>query len=277
MLGLPADVTACLFDLDGVLTQTAAVHRAAWQETFDDYLRRRSARTGEPFQPFDPGDEYNRYVDGRRRADGIRTFLAARGISIPTGSPEDPPELDTVLGIGHRKNEIFLRRVRTDGVLVYDGSVTYVRAALRAGLRRAVVSASANTLEVLAAAGIGELMEVVVDGVVATREGLRGKPEPDTFLAAARLLEVAPEQAAVFEDSVAGVAAGRVGGFRFVVGVDRVGHAEELRRHGADVVVGDLSELLTDAAASAEAEAEAEAAARVESSRAAEAPEGEWR
>lgn len=244
MLGLPADVTACLFDLDGVLTQTARVHRAAWQETFDDYLRRRSEHTGEPFRPFDPGEDYNQYVDGRSRLDGVHTFLASRGISVPTGAPGDPPDRDTLQGIGARKNDIFLRRVRTEGVQVYEGSVAYLRAVRQAGLRRAVVSASANTAEVLAAAGIEDLFEVVVDGILAAREHLRGKPEPDTFLAAARLLQVPVGQATVFEDAVAGVAAGRAGGFGFVVGVDRVGQAEELRRRGADVVVPDLSELL---------------------------------
>lgn len=241
-------MTACLFDLDGVLTQTALVHNAAWTETFDDFLRRRAAATGEEFRPFDPDDDYNHYVDGRPRADGVRTFLASRGITLPEGDPDDPPSADTVNGIGNRKNEILLRRLRSDGVQVYEGSVAYLRAAARAGLRRAVVSASANTREVLDAAGMTDLIEARVDGVVAREQGLRGKPHPDTFLAAAKLLGVRPEQAAVFEDAVAGVAAGRAGDFGHVIGVDRVDHADELRANGADVVVRDLAELLDEEA-----------------------------
>jgi beta-phosphoglucomutase family hydrolase len=243
VLGLPTEVTACLFDLDGVLTQTAAVHRAAWKETFDDFLRRRAERNGEAFEPFDPDRDYNEYVDGRPRADGVRTFLSSRGISVPAGVPEDPPDRDTVYGIGNRKNEIVQRRLRRDGVQVYEGSVAYARAAREAGLRIAIVSASANTRAVLDAAGLADLPEVVVDGVMAAAKGLVGKPDPDTFLTAAGMLQVTPGQAAVFEDAVAGVEAGRAGGFRYVVGVDRVGQADALRSRGADVVVSDLAEL----------------------------------
>ncbi|NJP31129.1 beta-phosphoglucomutase family hydrolase [Micromonospora thermarum] len=244
MLGLPAHVTACLFDLDGVLTQTARVHNAAWTATFDEFLRRRAAATGEPFRPFDPGDDYNRYVDGRPRYDGVRTFLASRGIGLPEGEPGDPPGADTVHGVGNRKNVLLLETLRTSGVDVYPGSVAYLKAATAAGLRRAVVTASANGREVVAAAGLESLLEVRVDGLVARAEGLRGKPEPDTFLAGARLLGAEPADAAVFEDALAGVAAGRAGGFGYVVGVDRVGQADELRANGADVVVRDLAELL---------------------------------
>ncbi|MEV6371023.1 HAD-IA family hydrolase [Micromonospora musae] len=246
MLGLPADVTACLFDLDGVLTQTARVHNAAWTETFDEFLRQRAAATGEPYRPFDPGPDYNRYVDGRPRADGVRTFLASRGIVLPEGTPDDPPEAATVNGIGNRKNVLLLKELRTHGVDVYPGSVTYLKAAAAAGLRRAVVTASANGREVVAAAGLEPLIEERVDGLVARAQGLRGKPEPDSFLAGARMLGVDPSRAAVFEDALAGVAAGRAGGFGYVVGVDRVGQADELRAHGADVVVRDLSELLDE-------------------------------
>ncbi|MFI6762781.1 HAD family hydrolase [Micromonospora sp. NPDC050417] len=245
MLGLPGHVTACLFDLDGVLTQTARVHNAAWAETFDDFLRRRAADRGEPFQPYDPGADYNQYVDGRPRADGVRTFLASRNIVLPEGNSDDPPRADTVNGIGNRKNEILLRRIHTDGVEVYDGSVAYLRAAARHGLRRAVVSASANCRDVVASAGLEDLLEARVDGVVAAQRGLRGKPHPDTFLAAAELLGVAPDQAAVFEDALAGVEAGRSGRFGHVVGVDRVGQADALRARGADAVVTDLAELLS--------------------------------
>jgi beta-phosphoglucomutase family hydrolase len=244
VLGLPDTITACLFDLDGVLTKTAAVHNAAWKETFDAYLSARSAATGEPFRPFDPDADYNRYVDGRPRADGVRTFLASRGITLPEGTPDDPPGTDTVNGLGNRKNVLLVERIRTDGVDVFEGSVAYLRAAAAAGLRRAVVSASANAPDVLASTGLDKLVETVVDGHVARAGNLRGKPEPDTFLAGARMLGVEPAQAAVFEDAQAGVAAGRAGGFGFVVGVDRVGQAEALREHGADVVVKDLSELM---------------------------------
>lgn len=246
MLGLPARITACLFDLDGVLTQTARVHNAAWEETFNAFLRQRARATGEEFRPFDPGDDYNRYVDGRPRADGVRSFLASRGIELPEGAPEDLPAAETVHGVGNRKNEIVLRRIHSDGVQVYEGSVEYLKAAARAGLRRAVVSASANCKDVVEAAGIADLLEVRVDGILAREEGLRGKPYPDTFLAAAQMLGVRPEHAAVFEDALAGVEAGRAGGFGHVVGVDRVGQADDLAAYGADVVVRDLSELMTE-------------------------------
>ncbi|MFR9775833.1 HAD family hydrolase [Micromonospora sp. MS34] len=249
MLGLPAHVTACLFDLDGVLTQTAKVHNAAWTETFNAFLSDRAAATGEPFRPFDPGPDYNRYVDGKPRADGVRSFLASRGITLPEGSPEDPPEAETVNGVGNRKNAVLLKRIHTDGVEVYDGSVRYLQAAARAGIRRAVVSASRNCAVVVAAAGLDHLLEARVDGVVAHERGLRGKPHPDTFLAGAELLGVPPERAAVFEDALSGVEAGRAGGFGYVVGVDRVGQADDLRAHGADVVVTDLAELMNGAAA----------------------------
>ncbi|SCL25072.1 haloacid dehalogenase superfamily, subfamily IA, variant 3 with third motif having DD or ED/beta-phosphoglucomutase family hydrolase [Micromonospora nigra] len=244
MLGLPAHVTACLFDLDGVLTQTARVHNVAWTATFDEYLRRRAAATGEPFRPFDPGSDYHRYVDGRQRADGVRTFLASRGIVLPEGHPDDPPEADTVHGLGNRKNVLLLSSIRSGGVDVYPGSVTYLKAVVAAGLRRAVVTASANGREVIAAAGLEPLLEARIDGLVARAEGLRGKPEPDTFLAGAKVLGVDPAEAVVFEDALAGVAAGRAGGFGYVVGVDRAGQADELLAHGADIVVTDLADLL---------------------------------
>jgi beta-phosphoglucomutase family hydrolase len=244
VLGLPADVTACLFDLDGVLTQTARVHNAAWAQTFDTFLKRHAEATGEPFRPFDPGPDYNRYVDGRPRADGVRSFLASRGITLPEGSPDDPPEADTINGVGNRKNVVLLEELRTNGVEVYPGSVTYLRAVADAGLRRAVVSASANCREVVAAAGLEPMLEARIDGVIAREQGLRGKPHPDTFLAGAKLLGVDPSRAVVFEDALAGVAAGRAGGFRYVVGVDRVGQADELLAHGADIVVTDLADLI---------------------------------
>jgi beta-phosphoglucomutase family hydrolase len=244
VLGLPDGTHACLFDLDGVLTKTAVVHNAAWKEMFDAYLQERSRRTGEPFVPFDPGRDYDEYVDGKPRADGTRSFLASRGIELPEGSDDDPPSAETIHGLGTRKNEIVLRRIREDGVEAYESSVRYVRAARDAGLRRAVVSSSANCRDVLIAAGIEDLFEARIDGVVAGREHLRGKPAPDTFLAAARALGLGPQAAAVFEDALAGVEAGRAGRFRFVVGVDRTGQADALKKHGADIVVADLAELL---------------------------------
>jgi beta-phosphoglucomutase family hydrolase len=244
VLGLRAGVTACLFDLDGVLTQTAKVHAAAWKQMFDDYLRGRAASAGEAFVPFDPLTDYDEYVDGKPRDDGVRSFLASRGIELPEGSADDPPGADTIHGLGNRKNKILLELIQTEGVQPYEGSVRYVEAVRAAGLRRAVVSSSTNCRDVLAAAGIQDLFEQVVDGVVAEREHLRGKPAPDTFLAGARALGVEPVQAAVFEDALAGVEAGRAGGFGFVVGVNRVGQAEALRAHGADVVVDDLADLL---------------------------------
>jgi beta-phosphoglucomutase family hydrolase len=243
-LGLPDGVTGCLFDLDGVLTKTAQVHDAAWQEMFDGYLRARAQRTGQPNAPFDPVRDYEEYVDGKPRADGTRSFLASRGIELPEGGEDDPADAETVHGLGNRKNEILLRRIREDGVQAYEGSVRYVRAVRDAGLRRAVVSSSANCRDVLVAAGIEDLFEARIDGVVAGRDHLRGKPAPDTFLAGARALGLAPAAAAVFEDALAGVAAGRAGRFGYVVGVDRVGQADALRSHGADIVVTDLAELM---------------------------------
>jgi beta-phosphoglucomutase family hydrolase len=244
VLGLPDSIRACLFDLDGVLTETAKVHDAAWKEMFDAFLRQRSAASGQPFVPFDPVKDYDEYVDGKPRADGTRSFLASRGITLPEGSPDDPPDAQTVAGLSNRKNQIVLKRIRTDGVEAYDGSVRYVRAVKDARLPRAVVSSSANCRDVLEAAHIADLFDAEIDGVVAERDHLRGKPAPDTYLAGARKLGVEPAVAAVFEDALAGVASGRAGGFGFVVGVDRVGQADALRQHGADVVVTDLGDLL---------------------------------
>jgi len=246
VLGLPDGIRACLFDLDGVLTQTAKVHAAAWKRMFDDYLRERAERTRERFVPFDAVADYDEYVDGRPRYDGVRAFLASRGIELPEGDHDDPPQAETIAGLGNRKNEIVQRMIHQNGVEPYEGSVRYVESARDAGLARAVVSSSTNTREVLAVAGIDGLFEHVVDGLVAEREHLRGKPAPDTFLAGARAVGVEPREATVFEDALAGVAAGRAGEFGCVVGVDRAGQADALRAHGADVVVNDLAELLED-------------------------------
>jgi beta-phosphoglucomutase family hydrolase len=244
-VGLPDHARACLFDLDGVLTQTAKVHAAAWKEMFDAYLRTCARRSGRPFVAFDPVRDYDTYVDGKPRSDGTRSFLTARGIELPEGEPNDPPDAETVQGLGNRKNNIVLRRIRDDGVQVYAGSIRYVGAVRAAGLRAAVVSSSKNRAGVLVAAGIADLFDASVDGRTAERDHLAGKPAPDLFLAAARALEIAPADAAVFEDALVGVAAGRAGGFGFVVGVDRAGQADALAAHGADVAVADLADLLS--------------------------------
>ncbi|WP_456600083.1 beta-phosphoglucomutase family hydrolase [Blastococcus sp. SYSU DS0616] len=238
-VGLPNGVRACLFDLDGVLTRTATVHMAAWKRTFDDFLRSR-----DPAAPEFTQDDYNRYVDGKPRADGVRDFLASRGIVLPEGERGDPLEAATVQGVAGRKNELVLAELAEHGVEVYEGSVRYLRAVKEAGLATAVVTASANGEQVVAAGGFADLIDARIDGVVARERGLAGKPAPDTFLAGAHALGVPPQEAVVFEDALAGVAAGRAGGFAHVVGVDRVGHADGLRDAGADVVVADLVELL---------------------------------
>ena len=238
-LRLPDAIRACLFDMDGVLTETATVHAAAWKQMFDEFLARREGQA-----PFDEHHDYDEFVDGKPRYDGVRAFLAGRGIELPEGEPDDPPDAETVHGLGNRKNDLVQRLIRERGVHSYDGSVRFVRAAREAGLRTAVVSSSANTHEVLEAAGIDGLFETVVDGHDVAERGLKGKPAPDTFLAAAEALGIEPTSGAVFEDALAGVEAGRAGGFGQVIGVDRVGQADELRRHGADLVVRDLDELL---------------------------------
>jgi beta-phosphoglucomutase family hydrolase len=237
VLGLPDSINTCLFDLDGVLTDTAAVHRAAWKATFDPVL----AAHHEP--PFTPAD-YEEYVDGKPRLDGVRDFLRSRGIELPEGGPDDPPEAESVFRVGERKNDDLLRRIRTDGVKVFEGSRRYLAAAQEAGLRRVVVSSSANTADVLRVTGLDKYIEARVDGKTIIEQHIAGKPAPDSFLAGAQRVGVEPAQAAVFEDALAGVEAGRAGRFGFVVGVDRVGQAEALREHGADVVVQDLAELL---------------------------------
>ncbi len=231
MLGLPQQVTACLFDLDGVLTQTQKVHAAAWKQMFDQYLAEHGGGT------FDALADYDQYVDGKPRSDGVRSFLESRGIELPDSQ---------IVELGNRKNELVLQMIHTRGVEPYEGSVRYVRAARDASLRRVVVSSSTNCHDVLAAAGIADLFEHVIDGHVAERQHLKGKPAPDTFLAGARAAGVKPSAAAVYEDALAGVEAGRAGGFGIVIGVDRADQAEALRQHGADVVVEDLAELLED-------------------------------
>lgn len=237
VIGLPDHITTCLFDLDGVLTGTAALHRAAWKETFDPLLAKRGQ---EPFTD----EDYNNFVDGRPRFDGVRAFLLSRAIELPEGSPDAPPGDDTVHAVGNRKNERVQEIIAERGVNPYPGSVRFLDAARKAGLRIGVVTSSANGKAVLDAADLTKYVEARIDGVVITERKLRGKPAPDSFVAGAEALGAAPANAAVFEDALSGVQAGKAGHFGYVVGVDRVGQAEELRAHGADVVVEDLAELL---------------------------------
>jgi beta-phosphoglucomutase family hydrolase len=241
MIRLPSEVRACLFDMDGVLTDTASVHAEAWKQTFDAFLRERQ---GEDAQPFDIAADYGQYVDGKKREDGVRSFLGSRGIELPEGTPDDPPDAETVHGVGRRKNDLVQRLIDERGVDVYEGSVKFVEAVREAGLKTAVVSSSANTERILASAGMTHLFDERVDGVRIVEEGLAGKPAPDSFLRGAQLVGVEPGEAAVFEDALAGVEAGAAGDFAITVGVDRHGKPEALREHGADVVVSDLSELL---------------------------------
>ena len=246
MLGLPDAVHACLFDLDGVLTDTAGVHTKAWKAMFDDFLRKRAEREGTEFVPFDPDKDYRKYVDGKPREDGVRSFLESRGIELPEGSDDDPPDAETVHGLGTRKNDAFQETLHKDGVKVFDGSRRYLEAVKEAGLKIAVVSSSANTKEILKVAGIEDFVEQRVDGVTLREEHIEGKPAPDSYLRAAELLDVEPGAAAVFEDAISGVEAGHAGNFGFVVGVDRHDQGDELRKSGADVVVKDLADLLSN-------------------------------
>ncbi len=244
MIITPQKYDAVLFDLDGVLTLTMKLHASCWKRMFDAYLEERAERAGEVFRPFDIAADYKPYVDGRLRYDGVRAFLASRGISLPEGTADDDPTLETVCGLGNRKDRMVNQAIAQDGVEVLDGSLAVVRLVRTAGLRTAVVSASKNCQMVLDAAGIGQLFDVVVDGKVASRLGLPGKPAPDTFLRAARDLGVEPQRAVVVEDAISGVQAGRDGGFGLVIGIDHHGDKAALYAHGADIVVEDLIEIL---------------------------------
>lgn len=243
-IGLPDGLTTLLFDLDGVITKTAVVHAAAWKEMFDDYLATRDDLDSDVRRPFDPREDYDQFVDGKPRYDGVRAFLASRGIKLPDGDPSDTSDAETVCGLGNRKNDLVGKLIARDGVEAYPDTVAYIERAADAGMRRAVVSSSANCRAILESCGLLDQFEEVMDGRVAAERGIAGKPAPDTFLAAAADLGSGPEQCAVFEDALAGVAAGRAGGFACVVGVDRVGQAAALRENGADIVVQDLGELL---------------------------------
>jgi beta-phosphoglucomutase family hydrolase len=237
-------VDAVLFDLDGVLTSTAKIHAKCWKTMFDEFLGRRSAAGKEPFRPFDIETDYKLYVDGKLRYEGVRSFLASRSISLPEGTPEDPPVAETVCGLGNSKDELVKAAIDAGEVESYPGSVALVRRLRQQGIRTAVVSSSNNCEAVLRVAGMLDLFETRVDGLVASKLRLPGKPAPDTFLEAARELGVSPARTVVVEDAIAGVQAGRAGGFGLVVGVDRDGRGDALRSHGADLVVADLEELL---------------------------------
>ena len=240
-MGLPDTIRACLFDLDGVLTDTASVHKSAWKSMFDEFLL---ARDGADFTPFDLDADYLPYVDGKTRDDGVRSFLASRGIDLPDGSADDDGDQLTVNGLANRKNVLFQRVLETDGVRVFEGSRRYLQVVADAGLAVAVVSSSANTRQVLELTGLAEFVGARVDGVTIREEKLKGKPAPDSFLRGAELLDVPAAHCAVFEDALSGVQAGRAGRFGVVVGVDRLGHADALRDNGADIVVADLADLL---------------------------------
>jgi alpha,alpha-trehalase len=235
---------AVLFDLDGVLTATAKVHAACWKQAFDEYLKRRAAQNKEIFRPFDIKADYDEYVDGKPRADGVRSFLQSRGIELPQGNPDDSLDRETVSGLGNRKTELFDQALESKGVEVFAGSLAWLRQLRQAGIKTAVVSASKHCQAIIKVAGIADLFDARVDGNVAAELNLKGKPAPDTYLKAAELVGVPPGRAVVVEDALAGVEAGRKGGFGLVIGVDRQGVGEALRQHGADVVVTDLKELI---------------------------------
>ncbi|MFE0513236.1 HAD family hydrolase [Streptomyces sp. NPDC058964] len=239
-LGLPDTILACLFDLDGVVTKTAVVHAAAWKEAFDQFLH---GYEGERARPFDAVTEYDEYVDGRPRADGVRSFLRSRGIELPEGVPDDPPDVHTVHGLGNRKNELLLEKIRTEGVEAYDGTLRYLEAVRARGLRTAIVSSSANCRDVLRSIGAEHLFDVRIDGVAPRARRGPAPPRPPPWRPAPAPGGGGPGAPAVFEDALAGMDAGRAGRFGYVVGVDRVGQRDALYTHGADVVVKDLAEL----------------------------------
>lgn len=235
---------AVLFDLDGVITNTAGLHATCWKRVFDEYLQTRANQTGEAFRPFDRQTDYALYVDGKPRFDGVRDFLRSRGISLPDGLPNDPPQTETINGIGNRKNDLVNDAIRDKGVEPYEGTVRLIRQLRRDGFKIAVVTSSANCTAVLKSAGLDAFFDVRVDGNAIQAQHLAGKPAPDTFLAAARLLGIEPARAVVIEDAISGVQAGSAGRFGLVIGVARRGNAEELRRNGAHAVVTDLAELI---------------------------------
>jgi beta-phosphoglucomutase family hydrolase len=234
---------AVLLDLDGVITDTASIHARCWKRMFDEYLQKRAAEKGEAFHPFDADTDYRLYVDGKPRFDGVRDFLTSRGIHLPEGGPDDPPEAETVYGLGNRKNELVNKIIEETGVEPYEGSVKLIAQLRHRGFKIAVVTSSQNCTAVLQAARLNEFFDVQVDGNTIHAQKLAGKPAPDTFLMAAKLLGVAPARAIVIEDALSGAEAGSAGGFGVVIGVARKGNNNELRQHGAHLVVNDLGEL----------------------------------
>jgi len=236
----PQHFDAVIFDLDGVVTDTASVHAIAWKALFDDYLRGRAEDRGETFRPFSAEVDYDGYVDGKPRYEGVRSFLASRGIDLPFGSPGDGPDQETVCGLGNRKDATFAEALARDGVRVFPSSLRLIQELAEVGIPRAIASSSKNCAQVLRLCGIEDLFQVRIDGAVAADLGLAGKPAPDYFLKCAELLGVSPVRTAVIEDAISGVQAGRAGGFGLVIGIDRRGDGAELRRHGADIVVSDL-------------------------------------
>jgi beta-phosphoglucomutase family hydrolase len=237
------DYDGVLLDLDGVITDTAEIHASCWKRMFDAYLKERAERLGEEFVPFDAASDYRTYVDGRPRLDGVRTFLESRNIELPEGSPDDPPDAETIHALGGRKNALVQEEIDAGGVKVYDASVEYVKALRDAGVALAIVTSSANCDPILRSVGLLDLFPTRIDGNVIRERGLAGKPAPDSFIAGAEALRIPPIRLVVVEDALSGVEAGRNGGFGLVVGVARHGNAADLRSHGADVVVTDLSEM----------------------------------
>jgi len=231
------NIKALVLDMDGVITQTAKVHAQAWKRMFDDYLLRRGKQEGKAYEPLSIATDYRQYIDGIPRYDGVRNFLASRSIILPEGTPEDAPGVETVAGLGNLKNQYFQEVLHSNGVEPYPDTVAWLQQQRAQGLRTAVISASKNCKAILASAGLEDFFEVRVDGVVSAEKGLKGKPAPDIFLEAARQLGVRPQEAAVFEDALAGVQAGKAGGFALVVGVDRTDDAAGLKKHGADLVI----------------------------------------
>jgi beta-phosphoglucomutase family hydrolase len=241
----PDRFDAVLFDLDGVLTATAKLHAACWKQAFDEFLKKRAGQKGEPFRPFELQADYEDYVDGKPRYDGVQSFLESRGIKLPWGDPDDPPDKDTVCGLGNRKNDLFNQKLKSGGVEVFQGTIDWIHQLRQSGIKTAVVSSSKHCRSIIEAAGIADQFEARVDGNVSDDLKLKGKPAPDTYLKAAEMLGVKPQRAVVVEDALAGVESGRNGGFGMVIGVDRKGDADALRKHGANVVVRDLKEMLS--------------------------------
>jgi beta-phosphoglucomutase family hydrolase len=241
----PDHFDAVLFDLDGVLTATAKLHARAWKEAFDQFLKKRAEKTGGDFQPFDLKQDYEDYVDGKPRYDGVESFLVSRNIKLPHGESDDPPDTETVCGLGNKKDALFNQIMKDEGVELFQGTITWIRQLRQAGIKIAVVSSSKHCKIIIESAGIADLFDARVDGNVTDDLKLKGKPAPDTYLKAAEMLGAQPQRAVVVEDALAGVESGRNGGFGLVIGVDRKDDAEALRAHGANLVVQDLQEMVT--------------------------------